>query len=455
MVLAKGVNMSRQSMDVQHFIDEMPLSNLQKLITCLCFLIVAIDGFDTAAVGFIAPALKAEWGLQTTELAPLFGAGLFGLMAGALIFGPLSDKLGRKPILIGSVIMFGCASIFAAFSSDLQMLIIWRFVTGLGLGGALPNAITLTSEYAPTSRRSNLVTMMFCGFTIGSALGGIFSAQLLPQMGWQGILLIGGFAPLCMVPFLYFLLPESLRFLVLKKKSIKKIESIMHRIAPHASNIPALVAPVNEMEKSSLKDLFGKGLALGTFLIWFTFFMSLLIIYMISSWMPTLLTNAGFNLSHASWLTSIFQVGGTIGAIVLGLLMDKSDATRILSSAYVLGGMFLICLGFGIEHANTLLLMLAMFGVGVGISGSQVGANAFSSGFYPTHCRATGVSWANAAGRAGSVVGSIMGGWLMSLDLSSFTILSLLAIPAFCAAISMLLIKRLKKDQSKIVAALG
>ncbi|EPF6069778.1 sugar (and other) transporter family protein [Acinetobacter sp. 1130196] len=445
--------MSQNSIDVQSFIDEIPLSSLQKLIMWLCFLIVAIDGFDTAAVGFIAPALKAEWGLQATDLAPLFGAGLFGLMAGALIFGPLSDKLGRKPILIGSVIMFGIASVFASFSADLQTLIIWRFLTGLGLGGALPNAITLTSEYAPTSRRSNLVTMMFCGFTVGSALGGIFSAQLLPHIGWHGILLIGGVLPLATVPFLYFLLPESIRFLVLKKKSTEKIEKIIHRIAPHLNSIPTLVPTVNEVEKSRLKDLFNKGFALGTFLIWFTFFMSLLIIYMISSWMPTLLTNEGFNLSNASWLTSIFQIGGTIGAIVLGLLMDKMDATKILSTAYVFGGLFLICLGFGIEQANTALLMFAMFGVGAGISGSQVGANAFASGFYPTHCRATGVSWANAVGRSGSIVGSIMGGWLMSLNLSSFEILSILAVPAFCAAVSLLLIKRLKKNRSQLLVA--
>lgn len=444
--------MSQNSIDVQSFIDEIPLSSLQKLIMWLCFLIVAIDGFDTAAVGFIAPALKAEWGLHATDLAPLFGAGLFGLMAGALIFGPLSDKLGRKPILIGSVIMFGIASVFASFSADLQTLIIWRFLTGLGLGGALPNAITLTSEYAPTARRSNLVTMMFCGFTVGSALGGIISAQLLPHIGWHGILLIGGVLPLATVPFLYFLLPESIRFLVLKKKGAQKIEKIIHRLAPHLNNTPTLVPTVNEVEKSSLKDLFNKGFALGTFLIWFTFFMSLLIIYMISSWMPTLLTNEGFNLSNASWLTSIFQIGGTIGAIVLGLLMDKMDATKILSTAYVFGGIFLICLGFGIEQANTVLLMFAMFGVGAGISGSQVGANAFASSFYPTHCRATGVSWANAVGRSGSVVGSIMGGWLMSLNLSSFEILSILAIPAFCAAVSLLLINRLKQNQSQVLA---
>ena len=441
----------QQQVEVQDFIDRNPLSMSQKMIMWLCFLIVAIDGFDTAAVGFIAPALKAEWALSATDLAPLFGAGLFGLMAGALVFGPLADKWGRKPILVGSVILFGLASLISAFTTDLQSLVIWRFITGLGLGGAMPNAITLTSEYSPSKRRASLVTLMFCGFTIGSALGGIASAQLLPHIGWHGILMIGGILPLLTVPFLIWLLPESLRFMVLKNHAKAKIESVMQRIAPHLTQLPQLLPGSNEVKNVGIKELFSRQYALGTILIWCTFFMSLLIIYMISSWMPTLLTNEGFNLVNASWLTSIFQIGGTIGAIAIGFSMDKVEPAKVLSFVYVLGGIFLVCLGLGIEQGNMLLLMLAMFGVGVGISGSQVGVNAFTSGFYPTHCRATGVSWANAVGRSGSVIGSVIGGWLMSLNLSSFEIMSVLAVPAFFAAFALFMIKRLRNNQNTVL----
>lgn len=439
------MSQTQKTVDVQSFIDQNPLSWAQKRIMWLCFLIVAIDGFDTAAVGFIAPALKAEWSLQATGLAPLFGAGLFGLMAGALIFGPLADKWGRKTILVGSVIVFGVASVVAATATDMNSLIIWRFITGLGLGGAMPNAITLTSEYSPTRRRSNLVTLMFCGFTIGSALGGILSAQLLPHIGWRGILLIGGLAPLATVPFLLAFLPESLRFLVLKNKAKAKIDKIVCSIAPHIKTPPQLVPTQNETNTAGIRDLFSRQYALGTFLIWCTFFMSLLIIYLISSWMPTMLTNHGFNLENASWVTSVFQIGGTIGAIVIGYMMDRIDSTKVLSIAYILGAIFLVCLGFGIQSAMMPLLLLGMFGVGVGISGSQVGVNAFSSSFYPTHCRATGVSWANAVGRSGSVVGSVIGGWLMALNLSTFEIMSLLAIPAVFAAFALYMLKRMKQ----------
>ena len=168
-----------QRRELQALIDAAPVSKTQWRVIICCFLVVMLDGFDTAAIGFIAPDIRTHWQLTAGDLAPLFGAGLFGLMTGALIFGPLADKIGRKPILVGSVFVFGLASLLSAFSPDMTTLVVLRFITGIGLGGAMPNAITLTSEYCPSARRSTLVTLMFCGFTVGSALGGIASAQLL------------------------------------------------------------------------------------------------------------------------------------------------------------------------------------------------------------------------------------------------------------------------------------
>ena len=202
--------------DVQAFIDARKLSAVQVILLVLCFLVVAVDGFDTAAIGFIAPAIRADWGLTPAQLAPLFGSGLFGLMVGAFAIGPLADRHGRKAVLIFSVAFFGAASLASAFSPNLTVLILLRFLTGLGLGAALPNAITLTSEYCPEGRRSSLVTLMNCGFTVGSALGGVVASQIVADFGWQSVLIVGGVLPLALALVLAWAMPESVRFLVMR-----------------------------------------------------------------------------------------------------------------------------------------------------------------------------------------------------------------------------------------------
>lgn len=421
-----------QSLSVQKALDDSPISRYQWKIILLCFLIVATDGLDTAAIGFIAPAIIADWGLSKPQLTPLFISGLIGLTLGAIIFGPLADRLGRKKILIFSVFFFGLMSLLSAFSPNMETLAFLRFLTGIGLGGAMPTAITLTSEFLPARRRSALVTLMFCGFTLGSALGGVLTAQLLHLVNWHGILVLGGVLPLALVIMLSIFLDESPRYRVSKNEPAQNIAAFMGKIT--GKTYPNTVFHLDEIKtgKSAVTALFQPGLFMVTAVLWLAFFMSFLIIYLFSSWVPTLLGSIGVELSKASWITAAFQIGGTLGAIYLGNLMDKRNPYKVLITSYILGAGFIALIGF--STSNIPLLVLGIFGAGVGISGAQVGFNSLSAILYPTECRATGVSWANAAGRCGAIFGAFAGGTMISWGYEFTTIFKALAFPALITA---------------------
>ncbi|WP_297835876.1 aromatic acid/H+ symport family MFS transporter [Pseudomonas sp.] len=426
-----------KSVDVQDFIDSRPVSPYQWLIVGLCFLVTAIDGLDTAAVGFIAPALRDEWGLTPGQLNPVLGASLLGLMLGALIAGPLADRFGRKSILLLSVLFFGVWSLAACTSQDVFSLTAMRFLTGLGLGGAMPNAITLTSEYCPQRRRSLMVTTMFCGFTLGSALGGVVAAQLVPVFGWRSVLLLGGLLPLLYLPFLFVLLPESVRFLVKRSASTLRISAILQRISaqPLASDLSYSIHDgmgESNSNQSPIRQILSGSHRMGTLLLWSSFAMSLLIIYMMTSWLPILIKDTGLQLSQAALIGAMFQVGGTVGAIALGAAMDRFNPFRVLTCAYIAGAFCLMLIG--LFHAQYTLLVLGVFGMGFCISGSQVGANALAAGFYPTTMRATGVSWAHGVGRIGAVFGTLGGGWMLGMGMGFSGIFTFLMVPAVLAS---------------------
>lgn len=428
-----------QRRELQTLLDAVPISRVQWRVIICCFLVVLLDGFDTAAIGFIAPAIRSTWQLSASDLAPLFGAGLLGLTAGALLCGPLSDRFGRKYVIIFCVALFGFFSLLSAFSTSLEMLIALRFLTGLGLGGAMPNTITMTSEYLPTRRRGALVTMMFCGFTLGSALGGVVSAQLVALIGWHGILVLGGVLPLLLAVALIRMLPESPRWLIRNQKPQAVIAKNIGAITGERYENTQfwLDEPVSN-QKSSIRQLFvGRQLPI-TLMLWVVFFMSLLIIYLVSSWMPTLLNNRGIDLQHASWVTAAFQVGGTLGALLLGVLMDKFNPYRVLALSYLLGA---VCIAMiGLSGDGLWFMALAIFGTGIGVSGSQVGLNALTATLYPTQSRATGVSWSNAIGRCGAIVGSLSGGMMMAMNLSFDTLFFIIAIPAAISAVMLMLL---------------
>lgn len=417
-------------LDVTSFIDEQPVSGYQRGIVALCFLVLAVDGFDTAGIGFIAPAIRLEFGVTAAALAPVFGAGFFGLLVGALCMGPVADRWGRKPALIMSTVLFGVACLASSAAPDVTWLIVLRFLTGVGLGGAFPNAVTLASEFFPHRKRSMLVTIVASGFTIGSAAGGLISAQVLPHIGWRGVLVIGGILPLLLAGVAWMRLPESVQYLALKGRSADVVAAILRRIAPLPSSVVFTVITPDD-RRSPVAELFRRGLAIGTLLLWTAFFMSLLIVYLISSWLPLLLNGLGASLQYAALVTSVFQIGGTLGGISLGWLMDRVDGRRALSVTYVLGAGCVAALGMASGSLGALIV--AVFGAGALISGSQTGLNALAASYYSTRSRSTGVSWCTSAGRGGAITGSMAGGTMLSLGLSYQEIFLVVSVAALIA----------------------
>lgn len=423
--------------DVQALIDERPFTGYQWLILILCFLIVAIDGFDTAAIGYIAPALVQDWGIQKSELGPVMSAALFGLAFGAIFAGPMADRVGRKRVLVLSVFFFGVCSLATAFAPSLGWLTTLRFLTGLGLGAAMPNAVTLTSEFAPQRRRAVLVNTMFCGFPLGSAVGGFVAAAMIPHYGWHSVLLLGGVLPVVLAVLLVLLLPESVRYMVLRNYPAEQIGKVLQRVtgggASAASYVIGEQAPAT---RSAIGTVLSPGYRLGSAMLWGTYFMGLVIFYLLTSWMPTLMKDAGFSIQRASFLTALFPLGGGIGTIAAGWFMDRFNPNKVIALTYAATGVLIYAVGQG--TGSQVLLGVLIFLAGTAMNGAQSSMPSLAAAFYPTQGRATGVAWMLGIGRFGGITGALLGAELLRLQLGFDTIFTLLAAPAFLAAIALM-----------------
>jgi len=427
----------QKPIDVRELIDSRPIGRFQKWVVFLGFLIIALDGFDVAIMGFIAPQLKIDWGLSPQALGPVLSAALIGLAVGALTAGPLADRYGRKIVLLCSVVLFGVLTIATAFAPDVQWLVVLRFLTGLGLGAAMPNSSILVSEYAPQRSRSFLITIAFCGFSLGAAVGGFASAWMIPNLGWQSVLIMGGILPLLVAPLLYLKLPESAIFLVTQRAAPERIRAIMRQLAPDCVNDQTsfVLPPVGKPTESAISVVLSRDYLFGTLMLWVAYIIALFMVYLFSGWLPTLVKESGqYSVADAAVVTAIFQVGGPAGAICVGWAMDRWGKRNVLTLAFLGCGLSIFAIGQSTGHFALLCVVACI--VGFGLNGVSVGMNALAASYYPTHARATGASWMSGIGRVGAVLSAFAGALMLGLGWSLAEICMTMLVPAGIAALA-------------------
>lgn len=424
--------------DIKAWIDSRPISPFQWRVLILCLVIIMFDGYDAAVMGFIAPALIEEWHIPRAAMGPILGAAMFGVAIGALIAGPLSDRYGRKKIILLSVLMFSTFSLVCAFATTPLQMALWRFIAGLGLGAVMPNCVTLLAEYMPERRKGLMITLMFSGFNIGSGLGGFIAAALLRHYHWTAVVIFGGAVPLLLLPLLSILLPESALNLLVRKVPRARIAALLNRMGGEFNSDSAFVLNSPRIHRSStIAQLFHHGFAHGTIILWVTYFMGLFVIYLLNGWLPTIMRSGGISLEQAAILAGLFQLGGPLGGIIVGMLMDKLKAKWVIGVVYLAGCLCLVAQGmFGFSGVA---LGVFIFIIGMCINGAQNGLQVYSPAYYPTEIRATGVSWMHGIGRTGAILSSSIGGLLMGAFPAQSAIFYILAVPALLAAVSIVL----------------
>ncbi len=441
------------ALDVQTFLNRERFSGFQWLIFLMCFVIVLLDGFDTAAIGFIAPSLLNEFQVGKPALGPVLSAALFGLAFGALVAGPLSDRLGRRRLLIASVTVFGVACLWSAFATSLDELATLRFVTGVGLGAAMPNAVTLMSEYCPDGRRATMTNLMFCGFPLGAAFGGFLAAWMIPHFGWRSVLELGGIVPLVLLVFLVLLLPESVRYMVAKGYAADRIRKVLLRISRSAAGAAAFTmtekAGPATGGKTGLRLVLSGSYVVGTLMLWLAYFMGLVIFYALINWMPVLFKEGGLDPQTSTLIAALFPLGG-VGAVLFGFLMDRFNPNRIIAIGYVLTAISVWAIGQSLGSLGA--LVVTVFVAGVLMNTAQSSLPALAAAFYPTQGRATGVSWMLGMGRFGGIAGSLLVAELTRRQFGFGQVFTVVAVAGLVSAVA-LFIKQAVAPQSTNAAA--
>jgi MFS transporter, AAHS family, benzoate transport protein len=423
--------------NVSEFIGNQKFNRFHLLLLISCIFIIVVDGYDMFMLGAIMPTLMKEWGMDAVTGGKLGSYALFGMMIGAMVFGPLADRFGRKNVILICTIIFSVFTFTSGFSNGPASFGAQRFIAGIGLGGVMPNLIALVTEFAPKRLRSTLVAIMFSGH----AFGGIVASgalALLQSFGWKAVVFLAAI-PLVTLPILYKAMPESYSF-YLKTKKQKKLVHTLNRVNKgiQFSENSEFVMHAADDNETSLKKLFTNKRGLSTVMFWFAAFMALLVMYGLSTWLPKIMQNAGYPLGSSLMFLITLNLGGVTGAIFGGKLADKFGSRRVLIIFFIFGFLSLTSLSF---RPSAVLLYVLLFIAGATTTGTQINTNAYVSQYYPSGIRSTAVGWELGVGRIGGMLGPALGGFLLASQFPLQINFLAFAVPCIIGAIAILFVQ--------------
>ncbi|MDD2054293.1 MFS transporter [Pseudomonas putida] len=441
------------SISIPELLDRTRLSAFQWRVFVLCFLVAILDGFDTQAIAFTGPSITQAFGLGAGALAPILTAGIVGMVIGAMGLGLLGDKFGRRPTIIGSVALFGLASLATAFAQTTEQILVLRFIAGLGMGGATPVVLSLAAEYGSARHRGTIMTTVLLGLPAGAILGGLLAAKMLPVIGWQGIFAVGGIVPLLLLVVLLTSLPESLHVLARRNtdNGRRQIEQIVARITQQPVISGSHFSVPEQALRTRVSSLFSAGLARNTLGIWTVYLFNWVAWFMFLSWLPTVLKASGLPVEQAPMGTVAVNTVFVLCAIPLSIILPKINTRLLLLALFVFG--IVLCLGLANSGQNWTLVFILAGLAGLGIGGQQIVLNYMVAQAYPTALRATATGWAIALGRVGAIIGSASGGWFLEQGGPAGYYLALVAPLAIAAAGLMIIRPRKDAEGLEAVAA--
>lgn len=427
-----------QTADVNQMVLNARFNGFHLWILSLCTFLIMCDGYDLFMYGTIVPSLMNEWHVSPIVVGTLNSYTLIGMMMGALTFSPVADKVGRKHIIGLSAIVFCTFTGLAGFASGPVMFGVLRFLAGIGLGGIMPNAVALVTEYSPRALRSTLVAFMFCGHPLGGVVAALVGMAVVPQVGWRAMLWIGAL-PLLVIPLFYIVVPESLAFLVQKGRHAS-VEQVVYKLTRGRVSVQSHEYVLTEEARRGfpVRKLFQDGRAFSTIMFWISFFMCLLTMYGLTTWLPQLMAKAGFPLGPS--LASLFalNLGAIAGGILGGRLADRYGAKRVIVISFFIGFVSIFLMAF---KPPMFLLYLLLCVAGGTTIGTQVTSNAYVSQFYPQEMRSTGIGWSLGIGRLGGILGPTIGGLLVAKNLPLLVNFFAFALPSLVSALAMMLVQ--------------